>query len=617
MEKTQDEFDKYYSEVSESVDAVKKKIRKERESRSFVSFGNYPLEKLKIEIAGIVKEALNICDPPVYLSNPPAHIYSDFSLGVFDLAKILGEKPNIVAKKIADSLVGHKTDLVKDAFVAGPFVNVETQKKTLYREVLSNIIELGGSYGENNVNAGKTVIIDYSAPNIAKPIGVGHLRSTIIGQALANIYYATGCAVIKDNHVGDWGTQFGALIYAYQEWGDEDKIVKDPIGELKDLYVKFHQFSEDHPDAKDKARELFARLEGKDSEMVALWKRFRDLSLKDFKRVYERLGIEFDTSIGESYFTDQADELVDDCLIKEFCRKDKSSGAVVVDEIGELPSFLLRKQDGSSLYLTRDLATLQFRINEFRPDTILYVVGSEQELNFKQMFAFAKRAGYLLEGTQAKHIGFGMVLVGGKKMSTRKGTLIELEELISQSVSKSREILVKKNPDIDLEDLNKIAEIIGIGAILYNDLSQSRTKNISFDWDKMLNLEGGSAVYLQYTYARINSILRKVAETHGEIGSVSDKKEITFESKNEFDLARKLMMFPDVVLKAQESDSPHHICVYLEELALIFNSFYNETSILKTEDQKLRNSRVALSKSVATVIKKGLSLLNIKVPEKI
>lgn len=614
----QSEFEKYKLEVIESVNTVQERIRKEKEHRDYVDFGSYLSVKLQKEVEEVVRESLGTQDvEEIELSVPPSHISGDFAIEVFRLAKKLDEKPNMLAKKIVDGINGHQMDLVKDASLVGAFVNVETHKEKLYQEILSKILELGERYGESNVNAGKVAIIDYSAPNIAKPIGVGHLRSTIIGQALANIYRETGYSVIRDNHLGDWGTQFGSLIYAYKEWGDEKRIAENPLVELKDLYVKFHQFSEEHPEVKDNARELFARLEKKDPELIALWKRFRDLSLKDFERVYKQLGIEFDLSIGESYFTEQADKLVDECAEKGLCRKDESSEAVIVDQMGDLPSFLLRKQDGSSLYLSRDLATLQFRVNTFDSDSILYVVGSEQELNFKQLFALGKRADYLPEGVEAKHIGFGMILRDGKKMSTRKGTLIELEDLISQSVSKSKEILLAKSPNTDPQELDKVAEIVGVGAIIYNDLRQSRTKNISFDWDKMLDLEGGSAVYLQYSYVRINSIMEKLKEAFGEIDlGKLEMNDISFVNKSEFELAKKLMAFPDVIVKAQETDSPNYICGYLEELASLFNSFYNETSIIRTEDVKLRESRIALIKGVSMVIKKGLSMMSIKVPEK-
>lgn len=618
MMNKQNEFEKYKREVAESVDVVQKRIKKEEESRKYISFGDYQSAELRAEIVSAVREFTGVRNiGAVELVSPPSHIFGDFALSVFDLAGQIKEKPDVLAEKIASGIKTRKNNFIKDAFAVGAFVNIETHKEKLYRNVISQILELKECYGENDINAGRIALIDYSAPNIAKPIGVGHLRSTIIGQALANIYRKTGYSVVKDNHLGDWGTQFGSLVYAYKEWGDEEKLAKNPLVELKNLYVKFHQFAKEHPEILDKARELFAKLEKKDRELIALWKRFRDLSLKDFERVYKRLGIEFDIYIGESYFTEQSDKLVDECLNKGFCRKDDVSESVIVDQIENIPSFLLRKQDGTSLYLSRDLAALDFRIKTFHPHVILYVVGNEQDLNFRQLFAFAKRAGYLPDNTEAKHINFGVVLHGGKKMSTRKGTLIELEELFSQSVRKSKEILLEKNPNSESRELNEVSEIVGIGAIVYNDLRQSRIKNISFDWDRMLDLESGSAIYLQYSYARINSILRKLGEVYGEVGLDKLKKsEIFFEHQSEFVLAKKLLLFPEIITKAQATDSPHHICTYLEELASLFNSFYNEISILKTDDKKLRTSRAALCQSVALVIKEGLNLLCIKVPER-
>lgn len=467
------------------------------------------------------------------------------------------------------------------------------------------------------MNVGKIVFADYSSPNIAKPIGVGHLRSTIIGQALTNLYDKTGYVVIRDNHLGDWGTQFGKLLYAYQEWGDEEKITQSPIEELKNLYVRFHGLSKEDPAVEDAARRLFADLERGDSEAMALWKRFRDLSIVDFDRVYRRLGICFDLCIGESYFVREAEEVVDDCLEKGACRVDDETGAVVVDTLENIPSFLLRKADGSTLYISRDLAALKFRVETFKPDVILYVVGNEQSLNFQQLFSFARKIGYLDHHTEVKHIDFGMVIRDGKKMSTRRGTVIELSELMVQSVEKSREILLSKDTDLTSMELDETSEIIGIGAVIYNDLHQSRAKNISFDWKRMLDIEGGSAVYLQYTYVRVLSILRKleIVSSAGNAEPFTGSLAI-HESESEFSLAKKMLLFPKIVLKAQSTDSPHDICAYLEELALLFNSFYNEISIVKTENIRLRQSRILLIESVAQVIKNGLAILNIRVPEK-
>lgn len=616
MNKMLGEFNIYRQEVDSSVKLALKKIKTGQKN---IKAGNYLWEKLKNEIKQLCQKATGFKIEKIELCSPPPHISGDFSIEVFSLAKTLGQNPGDIAQKIADYINGHcaKTKFVQRAAVVGAFVNIEIKKQNFYQNAIAEIKKIGERYGESDINLKKIAVIDFSAPNIAKPIGVGHLRSTIIGNALSNIYNCTGYYVIKDNHLGDWGTQFGKLIYAWQKWGKEDLLENNAIVALKDLYVKFNDYAKNNPEAQDDARRLFAKLEAKTPELIGLWKRFRDLSTKNFQEIYSQLGINFDTAIGESYFSDQADEIVKQCLEKKLCKKDPESEAIVAADIQNIPSFLLKKQDGSSLYITRDLAALKFRIKTFKPDDILYVVGSEQELNFRQMFALAKKMGYLTKKTSAKHIGFGMVMVGGKKMSTREGTAVSLQDLITQAIEKSKEILAQKNPQMIGADIETVSKIVGIGAIVYNDLSQSRIKNITFDWKKMLDFEGGSAAYLQYSYVRIKSILKKAAE-------VEDKKELRemkekdffFESKIELNLAKKLAAFCDVIVKAQQADFPHYICVYLEELALLFNSFYAEISIINTRDEKLRQSRVILAQSVALVIKKGLSLLGIAVPEK-
>lgn len=623
MEKSDQEasvFEQYQQEIKNTVDIAVKKVEHELAERKYVSIAEYPSSRIGNELCGVVEKSIDapgVFNGDFQLQTPPAHVSGDFAIETFGLAKKLKANPHVLSSKIVEGINNEESmEFVERALPAGPFVNIEAKKAELYSATLACISKMGDQYGESDVNAKKVAVIDFSSPNIAKPMGVGHLRSTIIGQALANLYEKTGYTVIKDNHLGDWGTQFGKLLLAYKQWGNEQKIAENPIEELKDLYVKFHDLAKDNPQMEDDARALFAKLENGDSELTALWKRFRDLSVIDFEKMYKRLGIDFDLYVGESFFIKDAENAVVDCLDKGACRIDDETGAVVVDSSEELPSFLLRKQDGSTLYMSRDLATMKFRSEVFNPESILYVVGSEQGLNFKQLFNLAEKTGYLHSSAKAKHIDFGMVTVDGKKMSTRKGTLIELEDLLRQSVEKSREILSQKNSNLTQQELDEISEIVGVGAILYNDLHQSRTKNISFDWDRMLDLEGGSAAYLQYTYVRIQSILRKLEEAYPGETKVLEESEISFEAKSEFALAKKLMMFPQVIAKAQKTDSPHDICTYLEELTLIFNSFYNEVSIMKTEDVELRNSRVMLSKSTANVIRNGLALLSIRVPER-
>jgi len=607
-----DAFELYKKEIEQSIQKAIQKIKKEKSQKKYISLSNHPLEEIKglltKHLENIFKSPRNIINE-IALEIPPDYISTDLATPVFNLVKLLKTNPRVIAENLTDKINKTKSSLIEKAEKANGFVNLILNKKKFYNDILTQINKLDGDYGESDVNPKKVVIIDYSAPNVAKPMSVGHLRSTIIGQALSNIYQATGYTVIGDNYIGDWGTQFGKMIYAYQKWGDERKIQRNPLQELKNLYVHFHEEASKNPEIEDRAREIFKKLEEGDSKLVALWKKFRDLTIKTNEETYKKLGVKFDILSGESYFSDKTKAVIDDCLKKKLCRKDPQSQAIIVDTLSNLPSFLLLKQDGSTLYQTRDLATLKFRVETFQPDVILYVVGSEQELKFKQLFSLAKKLGYL-QKTDAQHIGFGLVLNRGKKMSTREGGTIELENLLSEAIRKAEEIVKEKNPKLSPSEIKKISQIIGVGAIIYNDLHQSRSKNIVFDWGKMLNLEGASATYLQYAYVRINSILKKIKK------AVSKPKTITFEEKIEFKLAIKLGFFPFVVIQAQQENSPHLIATYLEELAQLFNNFYDKISVIKTADSSLFASRFILIKSVASVIKKGLTLLNISVPEK-
>lgn len=617
MEPQPDVFETYRGEVRESVHRTMARIEAEEKTREYPSHTEYPLARARAEVSSAIANALpeiELVPADVDLQIPPGQVEADFALPAFRFAKAAKRNPVEVAKLIAASIGELGSEYISEVSVAGPFINLRLNRERVYPETLGLVERLGDQYGASDVHKGEIVLVDYSAPNIAKPIGVGHLRSTIIGQSLGNIYEATGYSVIRDNHLGDWGKQFGTLLYAYQHWGDPAKVEANPIQELKDLYVRFHEEAHEHPEYEDEARSLFTALEQKNPELVGLWKHFRDLSLADFERTYQRLGITFDTSIGESFYADEAPTVTQEALDKGLARKDENSELVIVEDLEGLPTFLLQKQDGSSLYVTRDLATIQYREASMHPDVMLYVVGSEQDVNFQQLFALGRKLGYLKPATTAKHINFGMVLRDGKKMSTRKGTLVELEDLISQSVDKSKAIIHEKNPDMDEATLAQVAEDVGIGAILYNDVGQSREKNISFDWDRMLDMKAGSAVYLQYTHARIQSILRKASEVQPDT-EISEEP-ASFVDESEYAVAKQLMLFPSIIEKAQLTDGPHCIATYLEELAQQFNTFYQQVSVLGTENPALRSSRLKLIGSVATVIKNGLKLLNIKAPSR-
>jgi len=608
-----DIFRLYKKEMGESIKNLAKRVKKEKLQKKRINLKKNPLEEIKKEILVVLKKAFKCpanIKQQIELEIPPEHIESDLAVSIFPIAKLLKKSALEIGRKVTEIINKSKSKLIAKAEEKGGFVNLYLKKNDFYKTALAEIEKAKGKYGESDINAEKVVVIDYSSPNVARPFSVGHLRSTVIGQALTNIYRETGYSIIRDNHLGDWGTQFGKLIYAYQNWGDEEEIKKDPVRELKNLYVRFHKEAENNPELEEKAREIFQRLEQKDQKLLTLWKKFRDLSIEALKETYKKLGIDFDLWLGESYFTDEDENIINSCLKKGLCRQDSGSRAIIVDELNRLPSFLLRKQDGASLYITRELATLKSRLKYFEPDVILYVVGNEQELYFKQLFALAKKMGYLRK-TEVKHIGFGMVLQEGKKMSTRQGRVVELEDLINQSIAKAKEIIEQKNPNLSETEKKKIAEILGIAAIVYNDLRQGRNKNISFDWDKMLNLESGTAVYLQYSYVRINSILGKIKKS-----DMGLPKNIIFEKDIELALAKKLAFFPHIIICAQKEDSPHFICTYLEELAQLFNNFYDSAPVIQTKNSELRRSRIALIKAVATVIKNGLNLLNIQVPNK-
>ncbi len=617
-------LDAYKKEVRDSVRVTRDRIEKELRERSYVDFQRYPQQKIKRELTACMRqisELQNIDAEKLELKIPPPHIACDFTIEAFNIVRIYTVRMSAaeMAQKIEHVINSGSRTLIKRATAIGNFVNLELRKEAMYHATLSVIAETGERYGESNINAKKIAVFDYSAPNIGKPIGIGHLRSTIIGQALSNVYWKTGYSVVRDNHLGDGGTQFGALAYAYQHWKKDEKDPERPLQEFKELYVRFTEEARAKPELKKEASELFRKLEEGDSFMLQFWKKVWDLSVQELHVLYDLLGVAFDTCIGESYFTEQAKETVEECLKKGMCHVEPETGAVVVESIPKLPSFLLRKGVGSTLYITRDLATMKFRVETFHPNSILYVVDKGQELHFQQLFALCKKMGYLPSAVDAKHIKFGMVTVEGKKMSTRGGTLIELEEVLEKSIDTSRQIIHKKNSSLSLREIEAIATVVGVGAIVYNDLRQSKIKNISFDWERMLNLEGGSAVYLQYTYVRILSILQNLEQGISREVSIIEKEvpeEIIFEKESEFLLAKELMMFPECIAQSQRTDSPHHICMYLEGLARQFNSFYNEVSIIRTERGTLKESRVLLIKAVALVIKNGLSLLSIKVPNK-
>jgi len=485
------------------------------------------------------------------------------------------------------------------------FLNLRFSPQAIQKE-FTEVVEAGENWGKLEKKPAGTVIVEYSQPNIAKPMHVGHLRSTIIGDALANIFQFAGCKVIRWNYLGDWGTQFGKLITAYKLWGDDKEIERNPVGALNDLYVKFHEEVEDNPSLDESAREEFKKLEEGDKENKKLWTRFKKDSLKEFEEVYEILGIKFDEWKGESFFEKDLAPLTERLVHDKIAVK--SEGALVVNLDNEgLPVALIRKSDGATLYLTRDIANLQYRVKEYKPSLILYVVDNGQSLHFQQLFAIADKIGVKVEAVV--HVKFGLMLSEDmKRLSTRAGLHISLTDVINEAIKRAGDIVHEKQPELSGTEKERIAKVVGVGALKYNDLSQNRQSDIAFNWDKMLSFEGNSGPYLQYTYARLRSILRKADK-------VGDFDPAPLVDEASLDIMLKLAMYPEAIRAVTENYFPHYLANYLYDLARAMNSYYEKEPVLKAEPA-LRDARIHLVQAVSDVLRTGLSLLGIGVVEK-
>ncbi len=576
--------------------------------------------EIKEIISKAIKELYQDIEIPDFVVEwPKQREYGDYASNIaMVLTKELKKSPIAIADETIDKI--KKEDIGRELFskisvIAPGFINFEISNKRL-RQNLCKILKKKDKFGSSDIGKSKTVIIDYSAPNIAKPMHVGHLRSTIIGQSLYNIYGFLGYKVIGDNHIGDWGTQFGKLIYAYKNWGDKKKISKNPIKEMTKLYVRFHKEAEKNSELEELARKETKRLQDKDKENIKLWKFLVKESIKDYNKIYKILNVKFDYTLGESSYDNMLGSVVNESIEKKIAFE--SEGAIVIGlDKYKISPFLIRKTDGAYLYTTTDLATAKYRKEKFKADMMLYVVSNEQALHFQKLFASLEILKWC-GGTEMKHIKFGMVLGdGGKKFSTRKGDTIHLTDLISKSINFAKKAVEEKNSKLSMKEKKKIAKIVGIGAIKYNDLSQNRITDIVFDWDKMLSFDGNSAPYLQYTCARINSLVRKY-NTLYKLNRINifDKPDFNLLAEDtEKNIMRQLVRFPEVVEFAAQENAPHLIALYIYELASLYNNFYNSAPILKSE-KNIAQSRIALSKAVLITIKNGLNLLGIDTLEK-
>ena len=542
-----------------------------------------------------------------YIETPKDSKNGDYAFPCFRLAKELRKAPPAIASEIKEKL--EPVEEIEKVEVAGGYLNFFINKSTLAEEVLGEISKTE-QYGKSIVGEGKNIVIDYSAPNIAKPFHIGHLRSTVIGGALYNIYKYLGYNVTGVNHLGDYGTQFGKLIEGYKMWSEEYDIEKDPINELTKIYIRINEACKNDEQILENCRNNFKKLEDGDSYCVEIWKKFRELSLQEFQKVYDLLGSKFDSWNGESFYSDKMPEVID--LLQKTGKLVESQGAKIIDleDKGINTPCIIEKSNGSTTYATRDLAAILYRARTYDFDKALYVTSYEQVLHFKQVFEVAKLLGLDEKYTNGlEHVSFGMVLLPEGKMSTREGNIIKLEELLNEAISRAKEIIEQKNPD--LENKEEVAKKVGIGAVIFNDMSASRIKDEVFDWNAILNFQGETGPYIQYTYVRTKSVLEKA----GYLPKIENVKIDNLSDEYSMAILKLIYNFEDILIQVTDKNEPSMLARYLIELAKAYSSFYNENKII-ADDKDVQDARVYLTYAVSQVLKQGANLLGIEMPEK-
>lgn len=568
----------------------------------------------KKEIAEIIAknlEGLTEDEIKSMIEIPQDQSMGDYAFPCFRLAKTMRKAPNLIAAELAEKLQGEQ--LFSEVSPVNAYVNMFVSREEMMKSTVSEVLEEKENFGRSDIGGNKKVIVEFSSPNIAKPFHIGHIRSTVIGNSLSKIYDALGYDVFKINHLGDYGTQFGKMICAYRRWGNCEDVINAPIKTLLGYYTKFHVEVEEHPELEDEARAIFTKLEQGSKEEVELWQWFREESLKEFQRVYDMLGIEFDSYNGESFYSDKMPrfekELSDKGLLHE------SNGAQVVDlEEYKLGTALIKKSDGSSLYITRDIAAAVYRKENYDFYKNIYVVATQQNLHFQQLFKIIELMGYDW-ANQCVHVPFGMVRLEEGTMSTRHGRVVFLEDVLNGAIEKTREIIEEKNPNI--ENLEEITSQVGIGAVVFNELSNNRIKDYTFKWDQILNFDGETGPYVQYTHARCASLLRKAGEDI--VVKAQDPKNVDFallaKSDSAYELTKLIYAFPGVVEQAGEKYEPSIITRHIIDIAQCFNKFYHDEHII-VDDEVEKTSKIALVIATKRVIATGIGLLGMKAPER-
>ena len=534
------------------------------------------------------------------LEKPKKSNMGDIAFPTFTLAKMMHKAPQIIASKLVGQINNSYFEKVE---AVGPYINFFLNKSEISAQVLKEVIKKREDYAQAAIGQGRNIVIDLSSPNIAKPFSIGHLRSTVIGDALSNIFQKLGYETVKINHLGDWGKQFGMLIVAYKKWGSEEAVRSHPIDELLKLYVRINAETKNHPELDEEAREWFRKLENNDEEALALWQWFRDESLMEFNRLYAELGIDFDSYNGEAFYNDKMEEVVQLLAEKGLLEESKGAQVVNLEKYGIEHPALIKKSDGATLYITRDLAAAIYRKRTYDFAKAIYVVGQEQTAHFKQLKAVLAEMGYAWS-KDIQHVSFGLVTKNGQKLSTRKGNVILLEPTIAEAVKRSLAQIDTKNPD--LVNKEAVAHAVGVGAIKFYDLKTDRTNGYDFDLEAMVSFEGETGPYVQYAHARIQSILRK-ADFQPQAA-----ENYQLNDTESWEIIKLIQDFPNTIVKAADNFEPSLIARFAIHLAQSFNKYYAHTRIL--DDSPERDSRLALSYATATVLKEALALLGVEAP---
>ena len=551
----------------------------------------------KIQIDGVTSDEIYES-----LALPPNTEMGDYALPCFKLAKVLRKSPVMIAEQLKNEI--STDEVISEISAVNGYLNFKLNKTGFVRATLDKILEQKDNYGASNEGNGKTVCIDYSSINIAKPFHIGHLSTTVLGGALYRIYNYLGYKAVGINHLGDYGTQFGKLISAYKRWGDKQTIEQGGIRALNELYVRFHQEAEEHPEYDDEARAYFKKIEQGDEECLALFHWFKELTLKDVNKIYEMLDIHFDSYAGESFYSDKMQPIVDELKEKGLLTESRGAQVVDLEEYG-MPPCIILKSDGSSLYATRDMAAASYRKKEYDFYKCLYVVAYQQNLHFKQFFKALELMGKEWS-KDLVHVAYGMVSLEEGTMSTRKGNVVFLEDVIKKCIEKAYKVIDEKNPL--LENKEEIAKKVGVGAVIFGALYNNKIKDIVFSYDKVLNFDGETSVYVQYTCARANSVLQK--------GGIPTSYELPTLCTEEIELVKALATFPDIVRSSAEKYEPSYIARFAVEVAQKFNKFYFDCKILTAEDEKTKQFRLVLTNATLQALKNAFALLGIGIPDK-